>query len=327
MSGANVNHEALEKLAKACDEVRGECYEQSSALLRDIAKECNEISERAGEISCKLSSARSDLREAERNVVLARTAVMVESCLPPYPGKSTIMWGLRATLMYCEKQKADCEKKVKLLDEAFNIYRAQGRRLKSKLDDAHFRLKSLLTKYSDFNLVLNKRLNLASADLEEYFLSAPSIEMMNFDFQRDEPIQDQEKLNDQYKKILEKESFYIDEKVKEKYGIDYSQYNLPIFPSIFELNLSETNLKKDESFHYVEGIKQLQKALGEDQDLHSRFSFDQIEQINKGLTPRGYAWYHDPNPPIGRLQLVNEEMLIAVKTPKGCDLWKKVWKK
>lgn len=326
MSGANVNHEALEKLARACDEVRGECYEQSSALLQDIAKECNEISERAGEISHKLSSARSDLDFAKNCEIAAEfTLAGAQLLLPPYRIPAVAAATTALTLAINHRKK--CEKKVKLLDEAFNIYRAQGRRLKSKLDDTHFELKSLLTKYSDFNLVLNKRLNLASADLEEYFLSAPSIEMMSFDFQRDKPTQDQEKLNDQYKKILEKESFCIDEKVKEKYGIGYSQYNLPIFPSIFELNLSETNLKKDESFHYVEGIKQLQKALGEDQDLHSRFSFDQIEQINKGLTPRGYAWYHDPNPPIGRLQLVNEEMLIAVKTPKGCDLWKKVWKK
>ena len=75
MSGANVNHEALEKLAKACDEVRGECYEQSSTLLRDIAKEYNEISERAGEISCKLSSARSDLDFAKNCEITAEFAL------------------------------------------------------------------------------------------------------------------------------------------------------------------------------------------------------------------------------------------------------------
>lgn len=326
MSRANVNQDALGKLANSCDDIQIRCYEKSTSLLKEIGDKCNEIIARGREISYKLGEARDKLGFAKSSEVAAEIALgAAQLLLPPWRAPAVAAATLALTIAINHRKK--CEKRVSLLEEALSVYQAQGRRLKTRLDDTHFQLKSLLVKYAENNSVLHRRLNLASRDLEEYFLPIPSIGTMDFDFQRENVSIPLSHFEDQYKKMLEKEKFCIDESAKEKYGIEYSQYNLPVFPSLFDFAIAEENLRKDPNFHYAEGIKKLQKMLAEDQELHSCFSFDQIEQINDGMTPRGYVWYHDPNPPLGRLQLVNEEILLAIKTPKGYDLWQKILKK
>lgn len=321
MSGANVNQDALEKLANSCDDMQIQCYERSSQFFRDLQDRYSEIVQRSREISMCLSEARSELENIGFRLPLEKESLAIARRFGVHDEVKCLI-DLIKSLMFDKKK---CERKIQLLSQALQVYQTQGRRLRARLDDAHFRIRSLLARYGENNSILHRRLNLASRDLEEYFLPALSVE--NFDFQRECIPISPSHFEDQYKKILEKENFCIDEGVKEKYGIEYSQYNLPIFPSIFDFAIAEENLKKDPRFHYAEGIKRLQRILAENQDLHSRFSFDQIEQINDGMTPRGYVWYHDPNPPLGRLRLVSEEMLLAVKTPKGYDLWQKVLKK
>ncbi len=68
-------------------------------------------------------------------------------------------------------------------------------------------------------------------------------------------------------------------------------------------------------------LKALQKALEERPSLQELFNEEEQLQINKGITPKGYLWHFDGNPPLGTMQLVREEILLKVPHTKGYPLW------
>ena len=49
----------------------------------------------------------------------------------------------------------------------------------------------------------------------------------------------------------------------------------------------------------------MQKAIENDPELRSKFTPEQIKDIEEGRTPTGYVWHHNEEP--GKMQLVKRE--------------------
>ena len=77
----------------------------------------------------------------------------------------------------------------------------------------------------------------------------------------------------------------------------------PKFDSVFETLLSPDNMKT--SAYAKECNAALKEAIEHDPELRSKFTPEQIKDIEEGRTPRGYVWHHNEEP--GKMQLVKRE--------------------
>ncbi len=113
----------------------------------------------------------------------------------------------------------------------------------------------------------------------------------------------------------EKEGFIADE--QNPYPeVRFNELRLAEFDSVFSVIVPLENLDKPACTHHA--LKALEAAL-KNRDLG--FDAAELEQIAKGLIPRGYLWHFDANV-LGNLALVKEELLLGVKHTKGYLLWK-----
>lgn len=77
----------------------------------------------------------------------------------------------------------------------------------------------------------------------------------------------------------------------------------PKFESTFDTELAPDNLKT--KAYAKECNAALKEAIQNDPELRSKFTPEQIQDIEEGRTPRGYVWHHNEEP--GKMQLVKRE--------------------
>lgn len=114
----------------------------------------------------------------------------------------------------------------------------------------------------------------------------------------------------------EKEGFIVDEQNPYPEEVSFNELRLAEFDSVFSVIVPLEDLDKPACAHHA--LKALEAAL-KNRDLG--FDAAELEQIAKGLIPRGYLWHFDANV-LGNLALVKEELLLGVKHTKGYLLWK-----
>ncbi|GAA8040695.1 HNH endonuclease [Helicobacter pylori] len=114
----------------------------------------------------------------------------------------------------------------------------------------------------------------------------------------------------------EKEGFIVDEQNPYPEEVSFNGLRLAEFDSVFSVIVPLEDLDKPACAHHA--LKALEAAL-KNRDLG--FDAAELEQIAKGLIPRGYLWHFDANV-LGNLALVKEELLLGVKHTKGYLLWK-----
>lgn len=77
----------------------------------------------------------------------------------------------------------------------------------------------------------------------------------------------------------------------------------PKFESAFDTNLDPENYKS--KAYAKECNAKLKEAIQNDPELRSKFTPEQLKDIEEGRTPRGYVWHHNEEP--GKMQLVKRE--------------------
>lgn len=77
----------------------------------------------------------------------------------------------------------------------------------------------------------------------------------------------------------------------------------PKFESIFDTQLAPDNYKS--KAYAKECNAKLKEAIENDPELRSKFTPEQIKDIEEGRTPAGYVWHHNEEP--GKMQLVKRE--------------------
>lgn len=80
----------------------------------------------------------------------------------------------------------------------------------------------------------------------------------------------------------------------------------PKFESVFDTELAPDNLKT--KAYAKECNAALKEAIANDPELRSKFTPEQIKDIEEGRTPTGYVWHHNEEP--GKMQLVKEKIMI-----------------
>lgn len=77
----------------------------------------------------------------------------------------------------------------------------------------------------------------------------------------------------------------------------------PEFDSAFDTELDPDNLKT--KAYAKECNAKLKEAIASDPELKSKFSEEQLKDVDEGRTPTGYVWHHNEEP--GIMQLVKRE--------------------
>lgn len=77
----------------------------------------------------------------------------------------------------------------------------------------------------------------------------------------------------------------------------------PKFDSAFDTELDPDNLKT--KAYAKECNAKLKEAIENDPELRSKFTDEQLQDIEEGRTPTGYVWHHNEEP--GKMQLVKRE--------------------
>ena len=79
----------------------------------------------------------------------------------------------------------------------------------------------------------------------------------------------------------------------------------PAFNSAFDAQLPEELEKSSNAKQFRECNQQLKDAVNKDPELRSKFTEEQLQDIEDGYTPEGYVWHH--NEEEGKMQLVKIE--------------------
>ncbi len=223
------------------------------------------------------------------------------------------------------------EQKVALLEQALEIYTEQVKRIETQiLQETYQQSKSLLLAYNKEHSQLCRRSSQAINIIEKQYNRPPPMPPPGLQalFARLEALQKRldpkfkitqiQMANENYKEFLQrhKESF-----VAKSSDIPWSEWNLPLFPAVFSTTIGLEHLGEEKPMLAFRALKALQKALEERPSLQELFNEEEQLQINKGITPKGYLWHFDGNPPLGTMQLVREEILLKVPHTKGYPLW------
>lgn len=113
----------------------------------------------------------------------------------------------------------------------------------------------------------------------------------------------------------------------EKQTIDVYDYKvevvMPEFEAAFEAELPEHLIEASDREQFKECNKQLSDALKENPDLAKKFTPEQLEQIEDGVTrggaPDGYTWHHDAE--VGSMQLVDSDLHGDSRHTGGKAIW------
>lgn len=95
----------------------------------------------------------------------------------------------------------------------------------------------------------------------------------------------------------------------------------PKFESAFDTELPPDKLKTNA--YANECNKALKEAIKNDPELRSKFTDEQLQDIEAGRTPKGYVWHHNEEP--GKMQLVKREdhdrVIGGAAHTGGSSLW------
>ena len=93
----------------------------------------------------------------------------------------------------------------------------------------------------------------------------------------------------------------------------------PKFEPIFTAKLPNDKLITTDHIQFKECNSQLKSAIENDSKLKGKFSKEQIEMINDGMTPRGYTWNH--NEETGKMELVDSKKHSNSNHTGGKAIW------
>ncbi len=94
---------------------------------------------------------------------------------------------------------------------------------------------------------------------------------------------------------------------------------VPVFDSVFDVQLPEDLYSASDYKQFAECNKQLKEKIESDPDFRSKFTEEQIEQIMNGETPDGYTWHHDAE--TGKMQLVDSKIHAQTGHTGGKEFW------
>ncbi|WP_104732829.1 HNH endonuclease [Helicobacter salomonis] len=328
MLTANVNTEQARQVVHTIRLFRDGLQEKTKALGQAMQEHYNKVCQEYQNAQSKLSQARSALNLARNTEMGLKLALAGAMFIPP-PARFAAVAAATAALEIAKAKREDCERKIPPLEQAVQIFQEEVKNLESLLQETWEETKQLLIAYDEEHNALCQRLEMATELVEErYSIPPPEFQQL---MQQVADLQSQleqanaqidiEQANARYQELLEarKEEFIRGE--NNDMGVPFSEYHLPIFPAVFATTIALKDLDADKSVHHFYGIKALQKALEEQPNLQELFDEEERLQIHKGLTPKGYLWHFDGNPPLGNLQLVREEVLLRVPHTKGYPLW------
>ena len=95
---------------------------------------------------------------------------------------------------------------------------------------------------------------------------------------------------------------------------------VPEFPSCFEITVPDELLQADDEALFRHCTLELQEAIKQDPELASKFTPNQLEQIETGA-PRisGWTWHHAEE--CGRMQLVQTKIHEVSRHTGGKSIW------
>ncbi|WP_163556215.1 HNH endonuclease [Helicobacter suis] len=317
-------------------------HQRTRALMQALQEYYKEVSEEYKQAHSALGEAQKALEEAKKYVKFCEIALALAYATPE-PWTAAAVAAASAALAAAKSIQKECERKVQLLEEAVEIYTEQIKQIETLLQEIYAETKDLLLNYEDHHNQLCKRVGLASETIEQdYSIPPPEIQqLLALQYlqqqllehtlnasQQPGPDYEQERIqraNENYKAFLQERQKSFINAPDNDLNIPFSEHNLPIFPAAFSTTIPYKDLGAEKSLHHFHGIKALQKALEKQPALQELFDEQERLQIHKGITPKGYLWHFDANPPLGNLQLVREEVLLKVPHTKGYPLWQE-WK-
>ncbi len=122
-------------------------------------------------------------------------------------------------------------------------------------------------------------------------------------------------------KLNAQKNTFITSKNANELGVKISKYNMPEFEANFETKVAVSDFNKERYIHDKMANMRLKEVIAKNESLRNKFNTRQLEQIENGITPDGYTWHHDGNPPPGRLQLIDTSLHNAVRHTGGYSLW------
>lgn len=195
------------------------------------------------------------------------------------------------------------------------------------------KLNIYMKQFSEKVDLLNTRINHATNALENYFNINSVQGSIDFIKQKSQYFEYQKLLynigkasmqdveNAYKEKLNAKKDSFITSKKASELGIKISEYNMPEFESRFDTNITLDHFDKERYVHDRMANKALKEAIVDNNELKKRFNSRQLQQIESGITPDGYTWHHDGNPPPGRIQLVDSDIHNSVRHTGGYSLW------
>jgi hypothetical protein len=93
----------------------------------------------------------------------------------------------------------------------------------------------------------------------------------------------------------------------------------PKFSPIVEVQLPEELHQETDSNQFKACNKDLKEQINNNSELKSKFSPEQIEQIENGRNPSGYTWHHHQQD--GKMQLVETDIHDKSAHTGGKALW------
>ncbi|BCZ20018.1 HNH endonuclease (plasmid) [Helicobacter sp. NHP19-012] len=331
----NVDTEQLRQVITQLRFFRDELQQRTRNFLRELQEYYEAICEEYRNTKKLLEEARVGLADARRYEGYCKAALAAAMLLPP-PWRFPAVATATAALTIATNKRKQWEEKVALLEQALEIYSEQIKRIESQLlEEAYQQSKGLLLDYDEEHNQLCRRSNEAASIIEQaYNIPPPQFQKLQELSAQLEALQEQlkpnareqqiQEANTKYQELLEgqKEDFNVNP--QNDFDIHFSEFNLPIFPGVFSTTIDLEHLNEEKSMLHFRAIKALQKALEERASLQNLFDDEEKAQINKGITPKGYLWHFDGNPPLGTMQLVREEILLKVPHSKGYPLWQQM---
>lgn len=93
----------------------------------------------------------------------------------------------------------------------------------------------------------------------------------------------------------------------------------PVFPAITEVQLPEDLYQATDRQQFNACNEELKNQIQNDPELKSKFSEEQLAQIENGRTPSGYTWHHHQQD--GKMQLVPTDIHDKSAHTGGKALW------
>lgn len=236
-------------------------------------------------------------------------------------------------LAYQESQLAIAMENLALMQQRLALSQALLQKTTIFLESTQAKLSNSSLSFGMYLDELNARLGNAGNALNEYLNTNFDKESKEYITQKNQQYEytkmqykignaSLKDVNDAYIQKLEaNKQTFIASSVASEVGIKISKYNLPEFNSNFSVKIDIKDFNKSRIAHNIIANKALKNELDSNASLKSSFNERQIEQINLGITPDGYTWHHDGNPPPGNLQLVESRVHNKIRHHGGYSLW------